>query len=308
MQHATLCYVINDQRILMGYKKTGLGAGKFNGFGGKVEPGEAIAAAAVRELREECGLETHITDIQPVAHLTFHFSHRPAWDQIVHVYLVDRWEGEPQSSREMEPRWYSQDAIPYDQMWSDDVLWLPRVLAGERVQADFTFGADNETLNGHKVEILSLPKEATLCVVMDGERVLLGLKKEGFGAGKYVGFGGKIENGETIVAAAARELHEECGLVVDPAQLRPAGHLTFQFPHKPNWDHNVHVFRAAQWLGEPQESAEVCPAWFGREAVPYAQMWDDGRWWLPGVLDGEYVRGWFEFGADNEHVLVAVME
>lgn len=62
------------------------------------------------------------------------------------------------------------------------------------------------------------PKLCTLVLPNRGRQYLLGLKKRGFGEGKYNGFGGKVEQGETIRQAAIRELQEE----VDRAKTVPS--------------------------------------------------------------------------------------
>jgi 8-oxo-dGTP diphosphatase len=128
-------------------KKARFGAGKYNGFGGKVEDGETIAEATVREMREETGVDVRLEDLERVGRLAFLFPYRPDWEQVVHVYLARRWQGTPQETDEMVPAWFSVDDIPYEQMWDDDLYWLPRVLAGERVQATFVYRADNQTVD-----------------------------------------------------------------------------------------------------------------------------------------------------------------
>jgi mutator protein MutT len=133
-------------QVLLGHKKTGLGAGKYGGIGGKVEPGETTAAAAVRELEEEVGVRAAEVDLDYVGRFDFAFPHRPAWGQRVHAYLATRWQGEPVESDEMAPVWFDPEAIPYGQMWQDGAHWLPRVLAGERLRGRFVFAADNETV------------------------------------------------------------------------------------------------------------------------------------------------------------------
>lgn len=150
MQNATLCILIRGdpiQDILLGMKKARFGAGKYNGFGGKVEDGETIAEATVREMREETGVDVRLEDLERVGRLAFLFPYRPDWEQVVHVYLARRWQGTPQETDEMVPAWFSVDDIPYEQMWDDDLYWLPRVLAGERVQATFVYRADNQTVD-----------------------------------------------------------------------------------------------------------------------------------------------------------------
>jgi len=146
-------------------------------------------------------------------------------------------------------------------------------------------------------------KEATLCFIVEGDpvrRVLLGMKKRGFGAGKYNGFGGKVNRGESIREAAVREVKEETSVRIDPDSLRPAGTVTFFFPAEPDFDHHVHLFLAPKWEGEPQESEEMAPAWFEVDRIPHERMWGDDAHWLPLVLSGRRIRARFTFAPDNE--------
>ena len=146
-------------------------------------------------------------------------------------------------------------------------------------------------------------KEATLCFIVEGEpvkRVLLGMKKRGFGAGKYNGFGGKVNEGESIRDAAVREVKEETSIRIDPDSLRPGGTVTFFFPARPEFDHHVHIFVAPRWGGEPRESEEMAPSWFDVDRIPHEKMWGDDAHWLPLVLSGRRIRARFTFAADNE--------
>jgi 8-oxo-dGTP pyrophosphatase MutT (NUDIX family) len=154
MHDATLCFLVDGyppERILMGLKKAGFGAGKFTGFGGKVEAHETIRKAAVREMAEETGVKVADNELKPIAQLTFLFPEKPDWSQIVHVFFAVTWEGEPAESVEMRPFWFDVDAIPYEGMWQDGAHWLPRILAGERIRASFRFRADNETVESADV-------------------------------------------------------------------------------------------------------------------------------------------------------------
>lgn len=136
-------------------------------------------------------------------------------------------------------------------------------------------------------------------MVMDEERILLGMKKRGFGAGRYNGFGGKVETGESISEAAIRELGEEVGLV--PATLKQVGLLTFTFADKEDVL-DVYVFQVSAYTGEPQESDEMRPQWFSKEHIPFASMWADDELWFPYLLDGRTFRGVFHFDtAATEH-------
>jgi mutator protein MutT len=138
--------------------------------------------------------------------------------------------------------------------------------------------------------------------------ILLGYKKAGFAQGKVNGFGGKVEVGETIEHAAARELWEEVGVTVSEQDLDRVARLTFYFPFMPEWDQVVHVFLARTWQGEPVESDEMRPAWYAVSEIPFGQMWQDDPHWLPRVLAGQHLRAWFTFGQDNETVVEARVE
>ncbi|MDO9397887.1 MAG: 8-oxo-dGTP diphosphatase [Herbiconiux sp.] len=128
--------------------------------------------------------------------------------------------------------------------------------------------------------------------------VLLGHKKTGLGSGNIVGLGGKVEAGETALDAIVREIEEESGLVVDPADLTEMGLVKFAFPFRENWSQDSTVFVGRRFEGEPEESDEVSPFWYPIDELPLAGMWDDAKHWLPAVLAGEPVLGDFVFGED----------
>eukprot|EP00249_Psilotum_nudum_P002739 c15866_g1_i2 orf=186-692(+) len=112
-------------------------------------------------------------------------------------------------------------------------------------------------------------KLLTLVIVESDGRVLLGMKKRGFGEGYYNGFGGKVEDGETIEEAAIRELEEEAGITAQ--QLIKRGVLTFHFDDKPcPWE--VHVFHVAHFTGEPHETDEMSPIWFSYMDIPFGMF------------------------------------
>ncbi len=150
-----------------------------------------------------------------------------------------------------------------------------------------------------------------LCLIIrpasDGQReVLLGFKKTGFGAGRWVGLGGHVEDGEEFADAAAREVAEESGLVVEPSALTHLASLNFRFPVRPSWNQVAEVFVATDFAGEPAESDELIPRWFAVGALPFDGMWDDARYWLPIVLAGQRVTADITFADDC--ATVAVMD
>jgi 8-oxo-dGTP diphosphatase len=131
-----------------------------------------------------------------------------------------------------------------------------------------------------------------------GLEVLLGFKKTGFGAGRWVGLGGHVEAGEEPAAAAAREVAEESSLIVVPAALSHLAELTFVFPARPAWDQTADVFVTSDFDGEAAESDELMPRWFAADALPFDGMWDDARHWLPLVLAGRRVVARITFADD----------
>ncbi|MBI5228949.1 8-oxo-dGTP diphosphatase [Candidatus Micrarchaeota archaeon] len=163
MRHATLCYLLDkrDSLILLGMKKRGFGAGRWNGFGGKPKGGESLEEAAKRELLEEARVSIEINDLKKVAEISFHFPFVPKekeWNQLVHIYFAEKWSGEPRETDEMLPKWFSVASLPFDKMWADDEHWMPLVLAGNKVKSVFVFAEDNKSIASKRIELVeSLP-------------------------------------------------------------------------------------------------------------------------------------------------------
>jgi 8-oxo-dGTP diphosphatase len=144
-----------SRQVLLGHKKTGLGQGKVVGLGGHLEPGESAAEAAAREVREESGLTVSQAGLTAAAHVTFLFPARPAWNMEAAVFTATRWTGEPAETDEIRPQWFPVAALPFDQMWDDAPRWLPRVLAGTRLRAVFTYADDNQTVAAEALTALN---------------------------------------------------------------------------------------------------------------------------------------------------------
>lgn len=143
IKNVTLCFLRRNDEVLLAMKKRDFGKGKWNGAGGKLLDGESFEDAAVREVKEEIGVIVHQEDLCHVALLDFYFEgekkHEPLYAHHCQTYITEKWEGEPQESEEMKPKWFHIPKLPFETMWSDDKLWLPRVLAGERLHAEFWF-------------------------------------------------------------------------------------------------------------------------------------------------------------------------
>jgi 8-oxo-dGTP diphosphatase / 2-hydroxy-dATP diphosphatase len=129
-------------------------------------------------------------------------------------------------------------------------------------------------------------------MVFNEDKVLLGMKKRGFGEGRWNGFGGKVEDGESIEEAARRELNEEIG--IEAAHIENRGVLTFSFQENDKIL-EVHIFAVKEYKGDPTETDEMRPQWFGFDEIPYGEMWPDDEYWLPILLDGKKFQGSFLF-------------
>ena len=150
MYDVCVVYLVRERRTwlgrrtedLLGEKLMGLGVGKLVGAGGKLEPGEDPLAAAVREVAEELGVTVDPADLQPISRITYPFVDKADWSQRSFGFVTRVWNGTPAATAELAPRWFPVDRIPFDRMWADARLWLPRALEGEFVEATYSFRAD----------------------------------------------------------------------------------------------------------------------------------------------------------------------
>lgn len=129
-------------------------------------------------------------------------------------------------------------------------------------------------------------------MVVKDNKILLGMKKRGFGSGRWNGFGGKVEETETIEQGSYRELEEEAG--IRPLKMEKIGILDFSF-ESDSEILEVHIFKVSDFAGEPTESEEMRPQWFSLEEIPFDQMWSDDKFWFPLLLNNKLFKGDFLF-------------
>src|ERR1700722_1219827 len=153
MKTTTLSFFVKEGKVLLAIKKRGFGMGKWNGVGGKVNESEDIKAAAVREIMEEVDIEVLPEHLQAVGTLKFSYESKPDWDQVCHLFMVQEWNGEAKESEEMRPKWYPVDQLPFGSMWVDDPHWLPKVLAGNSVDGEFSFDATGGAMKDFNVKV-----------------------------------------------------------------------------------------------------------------------------------------------------------
>ncbi len=144
-------------------------------------------------------------------------------------------------------------------------------------------------------------KQMTLCLLSRGDELLLGMKKRGFGAGRWNGYGGKVEAGETVEAAARREMLEESG--VSLGDMEKVGVIDFSFAGKSEIL-AVNIFRSNAHSGAPIETEEMKPQWFKLTEIPFTKMWPDDQYWMPLFLAGKKFIGRFHFGSGEANPII----
>ena len=145
---ATLVFVIRDGQILLIRKKRGLGLGKVNGPGGKLDPGENAVDCARRECYEELGIRVH--DLECMGEHKFQFT--DGYSIHCWVFRTSSYEGEAVETDEAVPLWTTLDAIPYDEMWEDDRMWLPLLIDGQCFSARWVF--DDDRMLDHDIRLV----------------------------------------------------------------------------------------------------------------------------------------------------------
>lgn len=137
----TLLIVIKNNKILLAQKKRGFGEGLFNGVGGKKQENETIYEAMLRETKEEIDIVPLDAKLVAIMDFDLYLKGENVTEKM-HTYIASDYEGEPTESEEMKPQWFDLDNIPYNNMFQDDILWLPEVLKGNKVRAYFDFDKD----------------------------------------------------------------------------------------------------------------------------------------------------------------------
>lgn len=137
-ERAILCFIRQNGQVLLILKKRGLGAGKINAPGGRIEPGESPLQAAIRETQEEVG----VTPLDPAEMGQLFFQFVDGYSLHCTVFLSEGCVGEPVETDEADPRWTPENQIPYDAMWEDDAFWLPEMLKGRKFHGYFHFDGD----------------------------------------------------------------------------------------------------------------------------------------------------------------------
>ncbi len=147
--------MVDGNRLCLAMKKRGFGIGKWNGIGGKVQDEETVEEAAIRELKEEIGVDTHHHHLEEVGNIKFYFNEKPDWNQHMHIFFIKNWTGKPIETEEMAPQWFDNDKLPYKDMWVDDPHWLPKVIEGKKIEGEFYFTKEGSELDRFELKELT---------------------------------------------------------------------------------------------------------------------------------------------------------
>ena len=156
MKNYTLIFLVKKEEnkiteICLAMKKRGLGVDKWNGAGGKPKEGESFEDCAIRETKEEIGVD--IKDFYQVSEMYFKTNNSTEWNEHVKAYFCEKWIGEVAESEEMNPKWFKVSDIPYSNMWPEAVTWLPKALEGKIQECRFVYDDKDQLLSYETKEI-----------------------------------------------------------------------------------------------------------------------------------------------------------
>jgi 8-oxo-dGTP diphosphatase len=139
-EYAVLSFVFDKKsdKVLLIHKKRGLGKGKINAPGGRIEPDESDFDAAVRETQEEVCITPE--NVKKAGELNFYFT--DGYSLKGFVFVSQEYSGKIEETDEALPFWCKIDEIPYENMWADDKFWLPILLTGKKFAGYFVFNDD----------------------------------------------------------------------------------------------------------------------------------------------------------------------
>jgi 8-oxo-dGTP diphosphatase len=138
---ATLCYIKHDGHTLMVYrnkKPNDMHEGKWNGLGGKFEPGESPEECIIREVREESGLQIR----NPQLHGLLMFPNFKGDDWYVFVFTAREFKGKLIDSPEGILEWIPDEKLTKLNLWESDQIFFPWLEGDQFFSAKFIYKGD----------------------------------------------------------------------------------------------------------------------------------------------------------------------
>lgn len=148
-ERCVLTYLFSGDEVLLIEKKKGMGTGYLNAPGGHIEIEETKKEAAIRETKEETGVD--VSQLEEVGTLYFQF--KDGIRMLGYVFFAHLYSGELiDECEETRPFWCKVNELDYSRMWEDDKLWLPMAISGKHFEGYFVFD-DKKMLDSKIVEI-----------------------------------------------------------------------------------------------------------------------------------------------------------
>lgn len=151
LKKATICFLVRNGEVILAKKKSKVGAGFYNGYGGKVDGDETSLQCVERETFEECGVRIDPDKTELAATIDFYTQEKPQFS--CDIFIASEWIGEPKESDEMgHPERFDLASLPYSQMLAGDQLWFKRIIEGERFKGIMMYSADFSKVESFKTE------------------------------------------------------------------------------------------------------------------------------------------------------------
>jgi len=156
-RECVLCYLFDNKKeifLAKGNKNKTIGANLWNGYGGGIKKKDrSLQRAVIREVYEKTGGGVVVSPfyLKKMGEITFcnHKSDALIMIVKVHLFFSNRWFGRPEESEEMrEPTLFKIDRIPFDNMMLADRHFLPILLRGDKIKAEYCYSSFRQTLIG----------------------------------------------------------------------------------------------------------------------------------------------------------------